>query len=99
MKGDRQPKSDVEAATREWSFVMYPEHEPTQEQSDRFDRADALAGGQVGWEQDQQGTRFPCVVRAPQLEAAVAWAVERLGELGLPIARVETTEGGETPLR
>ncbi|MEU9746323.1 hypothetical protein [Streptomyces niveus] len=89
------------AAVREWSwsFVMYPEQEPTQEQSDRFDHEDALAGGQVGWEQDQHGTRFPCVVRAPRLEEAVSWAVERLGELGLRIARVETAEGGETPLR
>ncbi|MET4927409.1 hypothetical protein P3L51_34465 [Streptomyces sp. PSRA5] len=87
------------AAVREWSFVMYPEHEPTREQSDCFDHDDVLAGGQVGWEQDQQGTRFPCAVRAPQLEEAVAWAVERLGELGLRIVRVETTEGGETPLQ
>lgn len=87
------------AAVREWSFVMYPEQEPTQEHSDRFDHEDALAGGQVGWEQDQQGTRFPCVVRAAQLEEAVAWAVGRLGELGVRIARVETAEGGEIPLR
>ncbi|MEW1797410.1 hypothetical protein [Streptomyces niveus] len=87
------------AAVREWTFVMYPEQEPTQGKSDRFDHEDALAGGQVGWEQDQHGTRFPCVVRAPRLEEAVSWAVERLGELGLRIARVETAEGGETPLR
>ncbi|MCX4548263.1 hypothetical protein OG204_25730 [Streptomyces sp. NBC_01387] len=62
---------------------------PTQEQSDRFDHAEALAGGQVGWEEDRRGVRFPCVVPASHLEEAVAWAVERLEELGLPIARIE----------
>ncbi|MFJ2816460.1 hypothetical protein [Streptomyces sp. NPDC087294] len=77
------------ATVREWTFVLYPEGEPTSEQSDRFDQADARAGGEIGWERDQRGTRFPCVVEASSWETAVAWAVERLGEPGVPVARVE----------
>ncbi|MFI7276644.1 hypothetical protein [Streptomyces sp. NPDC049879] len=73
---------------REWAFVLYPEGWPGTEESDRFDRSDALAGGEIGWEEDPGGVRFPCVVRAARAEDAVAWAVERLGRAGIGIADV-----------
>ncbi|MER5968147.1 hypothetical protein ABT112_00105 [Streptomyces sp. NPDC002055] len=77
------------AAVREWAFLLHPGVEPTAEQSDQFDHADALAGGEIGWEDGQHGVRFPCVVASPHLEDAVAWAVQRLAALGIPIVRIE----------
>lgn len=60
MKGDRHPKSDAEAAprraekadtatVREWSFVMYPQYEPTQEQSDPSPVKQAAGLGRPGY--------------------------------------------------
>lgn len=79
------------ATAPEWWFILHPVTPPTEEQSDQFDHADSLAGGEIGWEEDPHGTRFPCAVVAPHLEEAVAWAVERMTELGMPIARVEVS--------
>lgn len=76
-------------AAREWSFVLHPEGRPTQEQSDQFDHADALAGGEIGWEEDPDGMHFPCTVSSPHLEEALSWAVTRLEELGVKTARIE----------
>ncbi|MFR9727278.1 hypothetical protein ACL02R_28535 [Streptomyces sp. MS19] len=73
---------------REWAFVLYPEGRPGEVESDRFDRSDALAGGEIGWEEDPGGVRFPCVVRAVRAEDAVAWAVERLARAGIGTADV-----------
>lgn len=87
------------ADTRVWSFTLHPGERPGEAQSDRFDHADALAGGEIGWEEDPDGVRFPCAVTAPHLEEAVAWAVERLAELGLPVARVEMAPFVPEPVR
>lgn len=76
-------------AVREWSFVLHPEGQPTEEQSDLFDRTDALGGGEIGWEQDPDGVQFPCTVSSPHLEEALAWAVTQLEELGVKTARIE----------
>ncbi|WP_052848232.1 hypothetical protein [Streptomyces avicenniae] len=73
---------------RDWAFVLYPVRRPTEEDSGRFDRSDALAGGEIGWEEDPGGVRFPCTVRAADAQAAVAWAVERLTGAGLEIADI-----------
>ncbi|MFR9727535.1 hypothetical protein ACL02R_29860 [Streptomyces sp. MS19] len=72
----------MNSPVREWAFVLYPEGRPGEVESDRFDRSDALAGGEIGWEED------PGVVRAARAEDAVAWAVERLAEAGIGIADV-----------
>ncbi|MEW1674873.1 hypothetical protein AB0O47_16730 [Streptomyces noursei] len=79
------------AAVPEWSFVLFPHERPTGEDSDRFDCADSLAGGEIGWEEGPDGVQFPCAVKAPHLEVAVSWATERLGELGLIVGRIEMT--------
>ncbi|MFE3251116.1 hypothetical protein [Streptomyces sp. NPDC059209] len=76
-------------AAREWSFVLHPQERPTEEQSDQFDHADALAGGEIGWEEDPDCTYFPCTVSSPHLEDALSWAVARLEELGVKTDRIE----------
>ncbi|MFE7317823.1 hypothetical protein ACFU7T_32690 [Streptomyces sp. NPDC057555] len=77
------------ATAREWTFVLHPVQRPTEEVSDRFDHAPALAGGEIGWEEDADGVRFPCAVRAEHLEEAVTWAARQLDDLGVPIASME----------
>lgn len=77
------------STVREWAFVLHPEKRPTRQDSDRFDHAPALSGGEIGWEEDPNTVRFPCVVSAEHLEEAVMWAMRHLCELGMPITRVE----------
>ncbi|MGX2995467.1 hypothetical protein JNUCC64_14410 [Streptomyces sp. JNUCC 64] len=73
---------------RDWAFVLYPETRPGERESDAFDRADGLAGGEVGWEEDPGGVRFPCTVPAASAREAVGWAVERLARIGVTVAEV-----------
>ncbi|GGZ15171.1 hypothetical protein GCM10010387_04320 [Streptomyces inusitatus] len=101
MKGDRHPKPDVEAAlrraerahqraatARDWAFILYPTRRPSEKESDAFDHSDALAGGEIGWEEDPSGVWFPCTVRAATVGEAVEWAVERLAAVGVLISDV-----------
>ena len=79
------------ATVREWRFVLHPEKRPSQEDSNRFDHASTLAGGEIGWEEDPDGVQFPCTVQTEHLEEAVTWATKQLSDLGMPIAKMEMT--------
>ncbi|WP_445394716.1 hypothetical protein ACSMX9_15455 [Streptomyces sp. LE64] len=50
------------AVVRDWTFVLYPERRPSGRDSDASDHANALAGGEIGREEDPGGVRFPCTV-------------------------------------
>ncbi|MFJ4771399.1 hypothetical protein ACIP88_20195 [Streptomyces uncialis] len=76
------------ATARDWTFVLYPQRRPNERESDAFDHAAALAGGEIGWEEDPSGVRFPCTVRAASAREAVMWAVERLAGVGVPVSDV-----------
>ncbi|MFF2653813.1 hypothetical protein [Streptomyces sp. NPDC058045] len=83
------PADTATARDPEWAFVLFPGEPPTEEQSDAFDHSDSLATGEIGWETrgGKEHVIFPCVVEAPHLEDAVAWACERLRGVGITVTQ------------
>ncbi|MFE2639566.1 hypothetical protein ACFXKF_33190 [Streptomyces scopuliridis] len=83
------PADTAVASDPEWTFVLFPEEQPTEEQSDAFDHCDDLATGEIGWETrgGRENVIFPCTVEAPHLEDAVAWAADRLKKVGISVTQ------------